>query len=297
MPLLRDIKGQNNAVRYLSRSLASGRLAASYLFFGPGGSGRALCAKAFAAELFCAGKKEGKGACGLCPACRRVDQLQHPDILWIAPEKNKAIKIDQMRKVKERLSLKPFEAPASVCVIEDAHMMTQEASNALLKVLEEPPGDSVLILITDKKELLLETVISRCTEVRFRALPSAEAPGVLKTEGAAGRKQALAELVSGILSEPDASCLDWDNDDKDLLIEDLEMLIMFLRDAALGREGLEDRVFDRDIFDTRMYDQLKGYSPDSLYRMVERLVRMKQALAGNVNPRIAAQALPAIFHI
>ncbi|MFQ5952384.1 MAG: AAA family ATPase, partial [Candidatus Omnitrophota bacterium] len=96
-------------------------MAKSYLFFGPEGVGRALTAKAF------------------LMAVMNIDRLDHPDVIWINPGKNKKIKIEEVRKVRDVLNLKPYEAPVNACVIEEAHMMTVEASNALLKVLEEPP--------------------------------------------------------------------------------------------------------------------------------------------------------------
>ena len=325
MLLLSGIKGQSNAVRYLSSSLSSGRTASSYLFYGPRGVGRASCARAFAAEIFCL-ERTRDGACGMCPACRKVESELHPDLMWIRPEKNKAIKIEQIRKAREKLSLKPFESPAGFCVIEDAHMMTQEASNALLKVLEEPPGDSILALITDKKELLLQTVVSRCSEVRFRPLPAADTVEIIKAradgiseddasflasfsqgspgaalammeEGLLLRREQLASLVSEAMREENPSCLNWDTADRNLLIEDLDMLIVFIRDAALGGAGMEEMALDKRIAATDMYRRLSGYTPGGLYRLAGRLIGMKAALAGNVNPKIAAQALPGLFDI
>ena len=170
MVSLKDIKGQDNVIRYLSNSLSSGRTSSSYLFTGPEGVGRTLVARAFVNALMCSDKPDDTTSCGRCPTCMRIASGDHPDIVWIKPEKNRSVKIDQVRGVKETLSLKPYESKMNVCVIEDAHLMTRDASNALLKVLEEPPGHSVIILVTNKKELLLETVISRCAEVRFRSL-------------------------------------------------------------------------------------------------------------------------------
>ncbi|RKY42261.1 MAG: hypothetical protein DRP85_03530 [Candidatus Makaraimicrobium thalassicum] len=325
MVLLSDIKGQNNAVRYLSGSLCSGRIAGSYLFSGPEGVGRALCARAFVLALVCPERATGEAeACLRCLACRRVSALEHPDIRWIKPEKNRAIKIDEIRRIRDVLSLKPYEAPVSVCVIEDAHMMTIEASNALLKVLEEPPGRSLLILITDRKELLLPTVVSRCTEVGFRFLPVSEVRDIILREaadvseetaeflayfsqgspgralamiedGLEERKKELIALVEGIIKEKNPSCCNWNKENKDRLLEDIEMLIMFFRDTAMGKEGLKDMILDKGIAGTDMYRFFEKYSIDKIHSVIERLIRMKLAMEGNANPKLVAQALPGIL--
>ncbi|MCK5451058.1 MAG: DNA polymerase III subunit delta' [Candidatus Omnitrophica bacterium] len=321
MILLKDIKDQNKTVRYLSNSLLSGRRANSYLFFGPEGVGRALCAKAFIATLICPEKKIQSEACGVCPACLRIERSEHPDLIWIKPGKNKAIKIDEIRKVKNILNLKPYEASNSVCVIEDAHFMTTAASNALLKVMEEPPGDALFILITSKKELLLETVVSRCSEVKFGSMSvntvkdiimekensidekdakflavfSQGSPGralEMIKEDISGRKDRIFAMMDMIVKEKNAGCLNWISDHKDKLLEDIEMLIMSSRDAVMYKEGLDDLILDRDI---RGYKMLEGYGVDKIQDVLESLINMKLALRGNVNSKLAAQVLPGML--
>jgi len=322
MILLKDVRGQSNAVRYLTGSLRSGRAASSYLFSGPCGVGRALTAKAFIAETVCS-SGGGTGACGICRDCRRIDSAEHPDIRWIKPEKNRAVKIEQVRAARDALSLKPYELPLGVCVIEDAHLMTTEASNALLKVLEEPPGGSLIILITDKKELLPPTVVSRCAEVRFCSLPLEDTEDIIRgrsdvdastarflahfSQGAPGRalemieedvldrKDGLMRMVEEAAGEENPFFMLWDTEDRNVLLEDVEMLIMSLRDIMMGKEGMEERMLDRDLAGTSAYRAFDGCSSDRIYRMVEKLVAMKLALAGNMNPKLAAQALPGIF--
>ena len=323
MLLLKDIKGQNNAVKYLSNCLSAGRVANSYLFTGPEGVGRASSAKAFIAELVCS---EKGGACGHCAVCRKLDALEHPDVLWIKPVKNSTIKIDEIREARELLNLKPFEAQVSVCVIEDAHMMTVEASNALLKVLEEPPGKSLIILITSKKELLLETVISRCAEVRFHALPFESAREVicknvqdLKTEeadflayfsqgspgramrmieeGVSERKEEIIALIETIAGGKDPVYFNWDDENKDQLLEDLEMLVVLFRDIALEREGLREMVLDKEIIGSSVSGAYEKYSAVEIYSIIERLIKLKMDLARSINTKLAAQVLPGFLKI
>ncbi|MFH1847127.1 MAG: DNA polymerase III subunit delta' [Candidatus Omnitrophota bacterium] len=321
MILLKDIKGQNNAVKCLLNTLGSGRIAASYLFFGPEGVGRALTARAFIRELIASCQKDNEQACGVCPVCRRVEAGEHPDLIWINPDKGESIKIEKIREAKERLSLRPYEAPFNVCVIENAHMMTVNAANALLKLMEEPPGESVIILISNKKELLLATVLSRCTEIRFRYLPVDTAKEIILacsedindkeayflariSQGSPGkalemreqktfeRKKEIIRLVETIAGESTPFLMDWDTENKEELLEDIEMIIILLRDMALKKEGMPEQVLDKSVFSDSITDIWKEYKIEDIYRIVERLIKIKRALESNVNPKIAAQVLP-----
>ncbi|MBU1894378.1 MAG: DNA polymerase III subunit delta' [Candidatus Omnitrophota bacterium] len=320
MILLGGIKGQDNAVKYLSNCVKSGRIAGSFLFSGPEGIGRALTAKSFIKALMCRKKTEENSTCEGCFTCAKIDKGTHPDIVWIKPEKNKNIKIEEIRKVKEVLSLKPYTAGLSVCIVEDAHMMTQSAANALLKILEEPPKTAVLILITSRKELLLQTVVSRCSEVRFSCLSVELAKGIILeksnlteseayflaclAQGSPGkalemmnedigeRKSECLAMLEQIIDEDSSVCLDWPKEGKDYLMEDIEMMIMFFRDVVMGKEGLKSSVFDRNVLESKIYQFFKKCGINEIYRTIEKLIDIKRALAGNVNPKLVAQILP-----
>ncbi|MBD3425741.1 MAG: DNA polymerase III subunit delta' [Candidatus Omnitrophica bacterium] len=324
MVTLNGIKGQDNAVRYLTGSLASGRISSSYLFTGPEGVGRALTARAFIKALMCTEKSSPEIPCQACAACRRLDSDDHPDMRWIGPENKRAIKIDQVRAAKEALSLKPYEGGMNVCVIEKAHLMTTEASNALLKMLEEPPGRSVIILITSKKELLLPTVISRCSQVRFRSLPvettrdiimrsgadlsgdfatylayfSQGSPGralEMISEGVLQRREDVLALLETIAREENAVCLNWDTDEREILLEDVEMLIMMFRDIALAKEGAGPFMVDGELSSSAAYGYFTGYTTERILDIVEMLTGLRKALTGNTNPKLVAQALPGMI--
>ncbi len=307
MVSLNDITGQHNAIRFLKNSLASERTSGSFLFLGPRGVGRALTAEAFVKVLI--------GA----------ETLDHPDVTWIKPLKNRKIKIEEIRKVKNVLSLKPYGASVSVCVIEAAHMMTIEASNALLKILEEPPSRSVIILISDKRELLLPTVVSRCSEVRFNFLSvkdtknivsgqsdvdeatasflayfSQGSPGValgMVDEGLLERKERIVEMLGSVADEEDPSCLIWDEEKKDNLLEDLELVIMILRDVVFEKQGLKSMMLDKGLVGSNVIRLFERYKPGGIFKIVERLIGFKRALEGNVNPKLVAQALPGALNI
>lgn len=320
MRLLNDIKGQETAVKYLKNSISSERVATSYLFSGPRGVGKALTARAFLMALVCTSPG---GPCGFCANCKRADSLDHPDIFWIKPEKNRLIKIEEVRKIKERLSLKPYEASRSICVVEDAHMMKEESANTLLKVLEEPPGESIIILMTDKKDLLLPTVISRCFEVSFRSLPVDIAKEIISLESDAGmdtanflahftqgspgkalelieegfeeHRRSIIDILARVGKEENSIYMNWEEDTRDGLLEDIEVLIVFFRDVAVCKEGMESLALDKHITQTEAYGYFSELSTGRIYRIVERLVEMKLALLGNVNAKLASQVLPGLL--
>jgi len=108
-------------------------------------------------------------ACDECSSCRKIDSSTHPDLLVIAPEKGE-IRVDEIRGVEDTLSFKPYEGRRKVVIIDDAHTMNQSAANAFLKTLEEPPEESLLVLVTPHPDMLPETIRSRCSQITFTPL-------------------------------------------------------------------------------------------------------------------------------
>jgi hypothetical protein len=102
-------------------------------------------------------------------------------------------------------------------------------------------------------------------------------------------------MVDGMIGERNISCMNWDTEGKDLLLEDLELLLMFFRDIALGKEGAGEMVIDDDVTRSGMFAFFEKYSVDRIYDIVERLIEIKRALMGNVNPKLVAQALPGML--
>jgi DNA polymerase-3 subunit delta' len=164
-----NIQGQHKAITLLTRAITSGRLAHAYLFAGPDGVGKTTAARALAAVLLCR-KPDGLEPCGSCPGCVKFASGNHPDLLTIKPD-GAAIKIDQIREMKKALTFSPFESEQRVVLLEDVHTMRREAGNSLLKILEEPPPDNLLILIGATSSGLLDTIISRCQVIPFSPLP------------------------------------------------------------------------------------------------------------------------------
>ncbi len=183
-----DVRHQDRALAILRRALRSGRTPHAYLFVGPEGVGKELTAKALAARLLCGGAAgdPADDACGRCAACRLLAADGHPDFhlvhrglhRWhpertVRQSKGLYLVVDVVRHfVIEPAALKPAQGPRRVFVIRDAERMNDEAQNALLKTLEEPPGTAVLVLLTTAASRLLPTIRSRCQEVPFGLLPA-----------------------------------------------------------------------------------------------------------------------------
>jgi DNA polymerase III subunit delta' len=207
------ILGQTKALTLLRRALASDRLAHAYLLTGPDGVGKMTVALDLAAVLLCRAP-QGEHPCGICPGCLKFRSGNHPDFQRIRPD-GAAIKIDQIRELKKALAFAPFESRQRIVLLEEVHAMRREASNSLLKVLEEPPADNLLLLVGDAAGSILDTIVSRCQVIPFAPLPLPLAAGIIRAhrpdvdeagsmalaglaDGCPG--QALAMEADGILS-------------------------------------------------------------------------------------------------
>ncbi len=159
-----QIAGQERAKSLLRNALAANRLAHAYLFAGPPGSGRMETAQAFAQAIFC--EKGGSDACGECLECRKVMHGNHPDLHVIRPD-GATVKIEQIRSLQRELAYRSSGAGYKVYIIEAAETMTTQASNSLLKFLEEPPSPVVAILLAPSAQAVLPTILSRTQLVPF----------------------------------------------------------------------------------------------------------------------------------
>ena len=185
-----DIVGQDALVRNLAAQINSGQAAHAYLFAGPPGTGKRSLADICARALNCVGDESPAASarddappwataapaprivkpCDKCPRCVRWLSGNFPDLMRITPARS--IGVDEIRSLIERVQVRPYEGGRNVIIIQDAHLMTPQAQNALLKTLENPPGDAAFFLLSAQPRLLLPTVISRCRLVNFRRLDS-----------------------------------------------------------------------------------------------------------------------------
>jgi len=163
------IIGQDRAIKFLKQVMAGDKLPHAYLFVGIQGIGKTTTALALTRAINCREPANGEG-CGRCPSCRQVMSGNFPDLERIGPEGNR-IKIDQIRQLSRAFGFKPVSGKYRVSIIQSADRMTEEAANAFLKTLEEPPEGNILILNVKESLGLLETIVSRCQKVPFSPIP------------------------------------------------------------------------------------------------------------------------------
>ncbi|RJP32243.1 MAG: DNA polymerase III subunit delta' [Actinobacteria bacterium] len=189
-----EIYGQSRAVRFLAGVLSKGEVPHALMFTGPRGVGKHSTALLFAAALLCPA-----GLPDACPSCRKVARGVHPDLHLVEAEGNQIL-IAQIRELEWDVNIKPKESPRKVIIIDEAERINQDAANAFLKTLEEPPPETYMILVVESREALLPTVVSRCHEVRFSALGKTDIEEFLVEREGIERVEAerIARLSGGI---------------------------------------------------------------------------------------------------
>lgn len=200
-----DIEINENVLNRFAVLEKKGLLAHAYLFTGPAHIGKAATALAVARFLNCENKKEGGGMyfCDRCPSCRKINSGSHPDVHVLEAAPGESIKIDAVRELLAQVRLRPFMAAKKIFIIHNIEVLTTEGANALLKTLEEPSGNSLLILTTAVPERVLETVKSRCHVTPFVPASSRELAARLVQYYDEDRDQAhfLAYFAEGCLGK------------------------------------------------------------------------------------------------
>jgi DNA polymerase-3 subunit delta' len=190
---------EQDSIALLQRSLERGRLGHAYLFHGADLDELEAVARTLAKTVNCTQPKargQARSAaadsglpldsCDACDSCRRIDSFNHPDVFWLRPEsKSRVIRIEQIRELLQTIYLKPTHAPYKVATVVAADRLNLNAANAFLKTLEEPPADSILILLSTEPQRLLETILSRCLRLSFGS------------EGGRHRDPATVEWLAG----------------------------------------------------------------------------------------------------
>jgi DNA polymerase III subunit delta' len=345
--------GQEVAKKLLSGALAENRLAQSLLFYGPDGVGKELAAVELAKAINCQGGEgglfgEAPKPCGACNSCRKIAAYQHPDFIYLFPvphpaaesdkrklaeevseflrdkaeksylqprfDKAVSISIDDIRELQAKVSLRPYEGARKVALIAGAEAMTVEAANAFLKTLEEPSPTTHFILLTDRPNFLLPTIVSRCQKLRFNLLSREQVEAALRQRH--GREPVEAALLAEVSGGSLGKALEMMDQD---LLEDRDSAWEIMAAAAAGRhcemlvaidaiardKGRPERVlgFISGVASDLLAYRLRGtvahpdkqretealgkrYAPDDLGRLVGNIERARVALGRNVNPRL-----------
>ncbi|HRT18270.1 MAG TPA: hypothetical protein P5122_01590 [Candidatus Paceibacterota bacterium] len=294
------IVGNEKKVDILRQIIKSNNIPHAMIFSGPEMIGKKKIAIEFIKNIFC------EELCGECYFCKSIEY--NPDINIISPVDGN-IEIEEIRKAKERLSLKPYYNKIKALIIDDSHLMKSDAQNALLKMLEEPKGDTLIIFITPFREMLLKTIRSRAQEIKFSLVGNEEIEKYLISLGASSKKAKEISLISSgqigkaINFFEDKSKMDFFNksiediiflsrsnisqrfqyaeklkDDKIKIIEILDIWERFLRREILLK-----------IFN---YKSSVNYSLQKTKELIDELEKIKYIIeSSNINKRIAFESL------
>jgi DNA polymerase-3 subunit delta' len=341
-----EILGHEAPLELLGRARDSGRLPHALLFHGPDGVGKGTVARALAAALLC--ERGGREACGECGACRKTRHGHHPDLLFVrrlsraidkgAPlndppqderppaDLSAEIRIFQIRELAQHAAFAPREGPCRVFIIDPADRMNLPTQSALLKTLEEPPGQSYLILIASRPHLLLSTVRSRSFVVGFAPMPAASLAARLEQRGmprdealaraalAGGRpgralsleldalqqrREQLAAALIDLAASPEALAelpalaTAVAGKSAEDLSEGLDLVEGLLRDAARASTGATaDSLLHADLSD-RMNELGRALGAERAAQLVETVERLRGELRFNINRTLLAESLLA----
>ncbi len=203
-----DFLGNASAVKGLKSMIAYGRVSHAYIFDGAYGLGKKTLAYAFAKALQC--EKGEENGCGRCYSCKALDSGEHPDVFFVDTDKT-TIGVDVIRdEIIEKAKTKPYSSKYKIFILNGAERLTEQAQNALLKTIEEPPAYGVFILLVSNYNKLLATVISRCALIRLNALGRETLERELLKTNACDRQICglIAECAGGSLGEALRLCKD-----------------------------------------------------------------------------------------
>lgn len=315
------ILGQAKAIAVLQNALRHHRIPQAYLFAGDDGIGKKFAAIMLAKALNC--REQEDDACDHCVSCHKIDRGNHPDVRIIEPD-GQFIKIDQIRELQRDAGYKPFEGKRKVYIIDHAEAMRPEAANALLKTLEEPSADSLIILVTANVYALLPTVISRCQFVRFVSLGVGTLAGLLmeKKQIEPERARLMASLSEGCLgralSMDDTDALEKRKDveqilntlssglqdvrvlfsqvemlleNKTMIQEFLDIMLVWYRDMYLLKEQGDTALIANADAIARLDGSAKRLSLRQIRRLFEIVYQTKLDILRNANLQLALEVM------
>ena len=193
-----DIVGQEQITGHLQNAIRMGKVSHAYIIQGEAGSGKKLLADTFATTLQC--EEGGIEPCGHCQSCKQAVSGNHPDIRRVTHEKA-TISVDDIRlQLNNDILVKPYSRPYKVYIIDEAEKMTEQAQNAMLKTIEEPPEYAVILLLTVNAKLLLPTILSRCVLLNVRPVARGQITKLLtERHGIAGfMAEVAADFADGV---------------------------------------------------------------------------------------------------
>ncbi len=316
-----NIPGQKAVKELIKSQLQEGRLSHAYLLLGPRGTGKQKFAWELAATCLCL--ENEIESCGSCLSCRKIEHNNHPDVrAFSLAEDKKKIGIDIIRDLQHRLSLKPFEADRRFFIINEADKMTPQASNCLLKSLEDPPNYATLLLLAEEESRLLPTILSRCQHLRFHPLSREKIASMLQKEkelnrdaalhlsrlaaGSPGRALKLAEddelpeyrkktlnFMEGLSRHKDVEILEEAEKWKKWLQEGMplfDLLKEWFRDIIVYKRSGSGPVRNSDYL-SAIKETARSFCPGELLEMLAAVERADEDIEANVRPELVLQVM------
>jgi len=322
-----NIVGHEHAINILRRALLAQRVRHAYLFTGPGHIGKALLAQRFAQTLLCTGggdaHKAPQNPCNICLSCRKVMHGNHPDVHYISrPQDKQFILIEQVRALQADAARKTLEGRRNIFIIQGMHEMNVQAANCLLKTLEEPEPDVILLLTVPDPGVLLPTILSRVQQVPMQLLTTKQVKSALEDRWdvepdeasliaalSAGRmgwavqavededmlaeRQAQLETLAKLSTASKVQRFDVAqrlSADSDKLHGILELWLLWWRDMVLAANNCLDLIVNVDMQGIIQNQAAKVGAAES-QRMVRAILGTMEALDQNVNARVALEVL------
>lgn len=177
----KDIVGHEQIIEHLKTAIEMGKVSHAYILNGPDLSGKMMIAEAFARALLC--EKHDPDGCGECRSCRQSDDRNNPDIIYVKHDKPNTISVDDIRtQLNNDIVIKPYSNQYKIYIVDEAEKMNQQAQNALLKTIEEPPAYAVIMLLTTNADSFLQTIRSRCITLNLKSVKNDVIKSYLMTE-------------------------------------------------------------------------------------------------------------------
>jgi DNA polymerase-3 subunit delta' len=322
MLTFKEILGHEQIKEHFRNALLSQKISHAYILSGEEGMGRKSLANAFALTLLC--EREMVEPCMECPACKQVLSGSHPDLIYVTHEKPASIGVDDIRKqINDTIQVRPYSSTHKIYIVDEAEKMTQQAQNALLKTIEEPPEYAIIMLLTTNTEAFLPTILSRCVQMKLKPLRDSVVKDYLKdrlgvsemdaevyaafARGNLGKAITIAssesfkelhreilKLLKGIREMDISQILDWIKmlkDEEYDIYECLDFIQMWYRDILLYKVTNDINLLIFKDEDRAIREISSKSSYEGLEKVLEAVDQARVRMDANVNMELAVELL------
>lgn len=320
----KHIIGHENIIQHLKKAITMDKVSHAYIFTGEDGAGKSMLSDAFALSLQCEHKAELNGdSCGRCKSCLQGASNNHPDIIKVTHEKA-SIGVDDIRiQVNNDIQIKPYSSPYKIYIIDEAEKLTEQAQNALLKTIEEPPAYAVVLLLTNNLNVLLQTILSRCVTLKLQQVDKEKIKehlmihykvpdyladlSCLFAAGNVGKaikyatseefskmKEEALHILKSIFDMKTYEIVDEIkilSEDKDKIQDYLDFFILWYRDVLLFKVTKDPNLltYKGEVHDISKHASMKSY--EGIQNILDAIEKAKTRLKANVNFDIAIELM------